>query len=256
MARWAVGGRSRVMSRLPAARVDGLRPAAAEGLGTFLLVLVGGAGTLAHAPHALGRLDVALLFGLLVAVLVYALGHVSGAHFNPVITLAFAATGHFPWRRVIPYVVAQTLGAGLAALALRAVFPSVAPAATSLAWHVTPLTGVGVEAVATFLLAFVIVAVATDRRSSPTVGGLAIGFVVAVDVLAWGNLTGASMNPARSFGPALVGGLWNNFWVYLVGPATGALLGMWAFEAVRGKSGQNTGHERLLGALGPVEPET
>lgn len=217
------------------------RPELAEALGVFLMLAVGGAAALGEARSGgIGPLGVALAFAFAIMVLVAALGPVSGAHFNPAVTIAFAATGHFPWRRVPAYVVAQLAGAVAAALALRALLGDVAPLATHLAPGVEPLSGLGAETLATFLLGLVIVAVATRRPSDPIVAGLAIGLTVGLGILAVGSLTGASMNPARSFGPALLAGAWGDLWLYVAGPVTGAMAGMAAFEALRGDRAQDT----------------
>lgn len=227
-----------------------LRPEAAEALGVFFLVFAGGAAILVGA----GSLAVSLEFGLVVAVLIYALGHVCGAHYNPAITLAFALTGHFPWRRVARYVAAQIVGAIVAASALRWIFDSVAPVTT----RVTPGLPVGmafvVELLGAFLLALVIIAVATDRRAVQGLAGLAIGLTVAVNSLWAGPLTGASTNPARTLGPALLDAHWDLLWLYLLAPVAGASLGMLAYEWLRG--GHKPVPGEALGALGPIQPRT
>lgn len=220
------------------------RPEVAEAVGVFFLVLAGGAAILAGA----GSLGISFVFGLVVAALIYALGHVSGGHFNSAITVALAATGHFPWRRVPTYIVAQLLGATLAALALAQLFPSIAAVATQP--HISPLSAVLVEALATALLALVIIGVATDARAAPGSSGLAIGLAVFVGSMAFGSLTGPSMNPARSFGPALVSGQWAGFWIYIVGPFLGAIAGMGLYQWLRGG-----GKPGPLGSLGTFELE-
>lgn len=224
-----------------------LRAEAAEGLGVFFLVFAGGAAILAGASP----LAVSLVFGCVVAVLVYALGHVCGAHFNPAITVAFAATGHFPWRRVAPYVAAQLLGATVAAFLLRTLFDDVVALATAF----TPSFGLAraalVEFAATFLLAFVIIAVATDRRAASGFAGLAIGLTVALNAIWAGPLTGAGTNPARSLGPALAAGHFDALALYLLVPVAGAAAGMLAYEALRPGSKPRPGE--ALGALGPLD---
>lgn len=233
-----------------AARMD-LRPEAAEAVGVFALVFAGCGAIMTNAQTgALGHTGVALTFGLIILVMIYALGHVSGAHFNPAITVAFAATGHFPWRRVPSYALAQVAGAILGAAALRLVLGSVADVGATV-----PAPGLAVpaafalEAVATFFLALVIIGVATDRRAAPGIAGLAIGFTVALDALFAGPLTGASMNPARTLGPALVSGTWTDAWLYMVAPALGAVLAMALYEWLRKGHVPKAGEP--LGALGP-----
>jgi aquaporin NIP len=171
----------------------------------------------------------ALVFGLVIMVMVYATGHLSGAHINPAVTLAFTVTRHFPARDAAAYVGAQLAGATLAALALLAIWPD-QPAQLGAT---VPSVGVGsalaYEVVATALLMFVIVAVTTDTRAVGAGAAIAIGGAVALDALFGGPITGASMNPARSFGPALASGSWQDFWVYLAGPFAGAVLGAVAY---------------------------
>jgi aquaporin NIP len=203
-----------------------LRPEAAEALGTFFLLLVGGTALLSGQPAWL----VAAAFGGVILVLVYALGPLSGAHFNPAITVAFAVTRHFPWRRVASYVAAQLAGAVLAVLLLRAWRPVEAVVA---AGPLVGLAGFVVEACATFLLAFVIVAVATDRRVPPATTGLAIGGTVFLGSLVAGPLTGAAMNPARALAPALVAGDVAHLLLHVAGPFLGGVLGMASYQTLR-----------------------
>lgn len=220
-----------------------LRPEVAEGLGLFVIVFAGGGAILAGG----GLVAVALAWAFAVAVMVYAVGHVSGAHFNPAITLAFAVTGHFPMRRVLSYVAAQLAGALLAALLLHAIGDP-----GRIATHPAFRVGLGeaflVEAVATAVLAFVIIAVATDQRAAQGFAGLAIGLTVGLDILWAGPLTGASLNPARTLGPALAAWTWTAAWLYVAAPVAGACAGMAAYEWLR--PGRKP--EPALGALGPV----
>jgi MIP family channel proteins len=165
--------------------------------------------------------------------MIYALGHLSAAHFNPAVTVAFAVAGRFPWRYVLPYSGAQLAGgivaAGIAALLFGPGYGAHVPGAG-------PLTAVGAEAVLTFLLMLVIISVATDRRANGAVPGLAIGLVVVVDVLIGGPVSGGSMNPARSLGPALFAGgaALQSYWIYVVGPTLGAVVAARVYEALRG----------------------
>lgn len=223
------------------------RPEAAEALGAFFLVLAGGGAILADA----GALAVALAFGLTIAALIAALGHVSGAHFNPAITVAFAATRHFPWRRVPAYVAAQVLGALAAALLLTWWHGDIMATTTQVQGDLSWLQAVAIEVAATFLLAFVIIAVATDARAPSGLAGLVIGLAVVVNALWAGPLTGAGTNPARTIGPALVTGTWNHLGLYVAAPLVGAALAMLAYETLRHASKPRAGE--TLGALGPVE---
>ena len=188
----------------------------------------------AQYDQALGTVGVALVFGLIIMVMVYATGHLSGAHINPAVTIAFTLSRHFPAREAAAYVAAQAVGAVVAALLLLAVWPD-QPAQLGAT---IPTVGAGsalvYEFVLTAFLMFVIVAVATDTRAVGAAAAIAIGGTVALDALFGGPVTGASMNPARSFGPALAAGEWSDFWVYIVGPVLGAAAGAFAYQLIRG----------------------
>lgn len=208
----------------------------AEFIGTFGIVFApvalsatgkfqGGDGSLMAA---------AWVSGLVVLAMIYAFGHLSAAHFNPAVTLGFAVAGRFPWRYVVPYWIAECLG-GIAAAALAALFfggghGAHTPAPGPL------LRAAAVEAALTFLLMLVIISVATDRRVNGAIPGLAIGLTVVFDVLIGGPITGGSMNPARSLGPALFAGgaALSAYWVYVLGPVLGAVAASLLYEALRG----------------------
>lgn len=208
----------------------------AEGIGTFALVFAGcGAimiDTLSHGQ--ITHVGVGLVFGLIITVMIYTLGHISGAHFNPAVTLGFVLTRHFPLSRLIGYWIAQVLGAIGAALCLRLLFGDVAhlgatlPAGVGGAWQSFFL-----EAILTFILMFVIMAMATDTRAVGQAAALAIGATVGLEALFAGPICGASMNPARSLGPALVDWVWTDQWVYLLAPFLGALLGAYTYRWLR-----------------------
>jgi aquaporin NIP len=218
--------------------LDLWRRAAAEGLAAFALVFAGCGAIVADARYdaALGTVGIALVFGLVIMVMVYATGHLSGAHINPAVTVAFTLTRHFPPRNALAYVAAQLLGACAAAACLLAVWTD-HPAALGAT---VPSVGVGsavvYEALLTALLMFVIMAVATDTRAVGAGAAIAIGGTIGLDALFGGPVTGASMNPARSFGPALLAGEWGDFWVYIAGPIIGAALGAFAYQLVRGEA--------------------
>jgi MIP family channel proteins len=182
----------------------------------------------------LGHIGVAISFGLVIMVMIYAVGHISGAHFNPAVTFAFALTRHFPWPRALGYWSAQVLAALAAAAVLRGSLGNIAHIGATL-----PSGSQGQsflwELVMTFFLMFVIMAVATDTRAVGAAAAIAIGATVGLDALFGGPITGASMNPARSLGPALVSGELDDLWLYLVGPMGGALLGALAYQVVRGE---------------------
>lgn len=203
----------------------------------FALVFAGGGAIVADAQYggALGPVGVALTFGLVVMAMVYATGHLSGAHINPAVTLAFTVTRHFPAREAAAYVGAQLAGAALAALVLLAMWTDRPAELGATVPSVGAGSAVVYELAMTTLLMFVIMAVATDTRAVGAAAAIAIGGVIALDALFGGPVTGASMNPARSFGPALAAGEWRDFWVYLVGPIGGAALGALLYQLVRGE---------------------
>jgi aquaporin NIP len=219
------------------ARPNLARRAAAEGFATFALVFAGCGAIVAdkHSDGGIGVVGVGLVFGLIIMVMVYATGHLSGAHINPAVTVAFTLTRHFPARDAIAYMGAQLSGALLGALALLAVWTD-KPAQLGAT---LPSVGAGsalvYEIVLTAFLMFVIMAVATDTRAVGAAAAIAIGGTVGLDAIFGGPVTGASMNPARSFGPALAVGEWHQFWVYVVGPGVGAAVGALAYQVVRGE---------------------
>ncbi|HYI99906.1 MAG TPA: MIP family channel protein [Thermoleophilaceae bacterium] len=225
---------------LPAlARPDLARRAGAEALAAFALVFAGCGAAISNTVYdgALGQVGVALTFGLVIMVMVYATGHLSGAHINPAVTVAFTLTRHFPAREAAAYIAAQVAGAVLAALALLAVWPD-QPAqlgATVPAADVAVGSALVYELILTAILMFVIMAVATDTRAVGAAAAIAIGGAVGLDALFGGPVTGASMNPARSLGPAIAAWEWRDFWIYVVGPVAGAALAALAYQAVRGE---------------------
>jgi aquaporin NIP len=210
---------------------------AAELLGTFALVFAGCGAIMVDAETgALGHVGVAITFGLVIMVMVYAVGHVSGAHFNPAVTFAFTLSRHFPRQRALAYWGAQLTGALAAAALLRISLGDLADVgatqpsgsqAQSFVW----------ELVLTFFLMFVIMAVATDTRAVGEAAAIAVGGTVGLDALFGGPVSGASMNPARSIGPAVVSGELHALWLYIVAPLVGAVLGAAAYQLIRGEPG-------------------
>ncbi len=180
-----------------------------------------------------GSLGISLSFGLAAMVVIYSLGHISGAHINPAVTLAFAAFGHFPRRLVLPYVLAQLVGAVAASGATLLLFGNVAHLGASVPTG-SPAQALLLEALITFFLVLVIFSLATDRRAVPGAAAIAIGGYVALAATFSGPIAGASMNPARSFGPALVSGTWDAHWVYWVGPMVGGALGAAVYTFLAG----------------------
>ena len=210
-----------------------MRALVAELIGTFALVFAGaGAIMVDDKTHQLGHVGVAIAFGLVIMVMIYAVGHVSGAHFNPAVSFAFALTRHFSWTRMLGYWAAQVSGALIAAAILRGSLGNRA--------HVGATLPAGSQAqaflwevVLTFFLMFVIMSVATDTRAVGEAAAIAVGGTVGLDAMFGGPVTGASMNPARSLGPALVSGDLHALWLYIVAPLVGAAIGGVAYQFVR-----------------------
>ena len=211
---------------------DALRRGIAELIGTFALIFIG-VGSIMFSQSS-GLLGVALAHGLTIAIMASAVGHISGAHFNPAVTFAFLVTRRIVPRLAVVYWLAQLAGAVLGALALRATFPSEANLDNGVpVLNATIGTGSGIvlEAILTFFLVWVIFATAVDPGGAfKSIAGLAIGLTITIDILAGGPLTGAAMNPARALGPELVQNVWDDFWVYLVGPALGAAVAALAYD--------------------------
>lgn len=213
-----------------------LRACVAELIGTFALVFAGAGAVMVDAKTAaLGHVGVAITFGLVIMVMIYAVGHVSGAHFNPAVSLAFAVTRHFPWPRVALYWLAQLVGALLAAALLRASLGNLAHVGATLPAGSDGQSFVW-EIVLTAFLMFVIMAVATDTRAVGEAAAIAVGGTVGLDAMFGGPISGASMNPARSAGPAILSGDLRALWIYLVAPVVGAMAGAVAYQFVRGST--------------------
>jgi aquaporin NIP len=203
--------------------------------GTALLVFFGPGSAVisAYRDGAITLEGIAAANGVIVMAMIYSVGHISGAHFNPAVTIAFSLFRHFQPRDIAPYIAAQCAGAILGAVLLWALFGA------AIDSGVTGPTGTdaqafGMEVVLTFALMFVITAVATDSRALGQSAAIAIGATVFIDVLIGGPISGGSMNPARSLGPAVVAGELSNYWIYLFAPIIGAVLGALAYTGVRG----------------------
>jgi len=183
--------------------------------------------------HELGHVGVAISFGLVIMAMIYAVGHISGAHFNPAVSFAFALSRHFPWRLTLGYWTAQLLGALAAAAMLRGSLGNIAHIGATL-----PTGSQGQsflwELVLSFFLMFVIMAVATDTRAVGEAAAIAVGGTVGLDAMFGGPISGASMNPARSLGPAVVSGDLHAVWLYLVAPIAGAALAALTYQVIRG----------------------
>lgn len=224
---------------------------AAEALGTFALVAVGpGAVMVAARTHAFGDAGVALAFGLVVTIVVAATGHIGGAHINPAVTIGFWSVRRFPGQDVLPYIVAQCLGAIGASLALGWILGPIGNFGATV-----PALSLGrsfaVEAGYSGLLAFVIMGVATDARTPPSVAPFAIGATVFAGALVTGPLTGGSFNPARSLGPAVASNVWTAHWLYWAAPILGMVIAMRVYEMLRG-AGAPAAPVTVLGVEGPI----
>jgi MIP family channel proteins len=212
-----------------------VRTLAAEAIGTFALVFAGCGAIMVDAKtHQLSHVGVAITFGLVIMFGIYAVGHISGAHFNAAVTFAFALTRHFPWPRAAAYWCAQFIGAITAAALLRASLGNIANTGATL-----PSGSQGQsflwELVMSAFLMFVILAVATDTRAVGEAAAIAIGGTIGLDAMFGGPISGASMNPMRSLGPALVSGDLHAIWIYIAAPLVGAAVGGLAYQFVRGE---------------------
>jgi MIP family channel proteins len=196
----------------------------AEVVGTFALVFAGTGAIIINvvSEGAITHVGIALTFGLIVTAMIYSIGEVSGAHINPAATIAFWAAGRFEGARVVPYIVAQMLGAISASATLRVMFPDDTTLGATLpfgSWFQSFV----LEIILTFILMFVVLCVTSGAKEKGLLAGVAIGGTVALDALFGGPISGASMNPARSLAPALVSGNLQHFWIYIVAPILGAL---------------------------------
>lgn len=206
----------------------------AEMIGTFALVFAGCGAMMVDriTGGAIGHAGIAATFGLVIMVMIYATGHICGAHFNPAVTVAFAVVRRFPWRQVPAYVAGQCVAAIAAAFLLRVVLGDVAQiGATAPAGSLAQ--SFALEVVLTSFLMFVITAVATDARAVGAMAGWAIGGTVCLGSMFGGPISGASMNPARSLGPALASAQLDSLWLYVAAPAIGAVLGAVAYQLVQ-----------------------
>jgi aquaporin NIP len=211
------------------------RRATAEAIAAFALIFcVGGAAAEEASGHGhLGLPAQAAVSGLAIMAMIYAVGHLSGAHINPAVTIAFCLTRHFPRREALSYVGAQLAGAALAGLLLLAIWPDKPGHLGANTIGISPGSALVVETVLSALLMFVIMAVATDTRAVGAGAAIAIGGIVLLDILVGGGVSGASMNPARSSGPALASGTWDDFWIWVVGPVLGTSVGAFAYQFIR-----------------------
>jgi aquaporin Z len=226
-----------------------------EMLGTFMLVLVAAGGGLLHGKGQISLAAAVVAPGLMVMAIILFMGAVSGAHLNPVVSLAFALRGDFPWKRLPGYVLVQLVGATLACLFVYAVFGNVHHLGATLPgpgyanWQALLM-----EVALTGMLVSVILGTASAAQSVGAIAALGVGGYIALAGLWSAPVSGASMNPARSFGPALVSGSFGSYWVYVLGPLAGALLAVGSAYLLRGAGGDPTSRRAGSGALDAREP--
>ncbi|KAK3421554.1 hypothetical protein EUGRSUZ_G02188 [Eucalyptus grandis] len=206
----------------------------AEVIGTYFVIFAGcGSVAVNKIYGSVTFPGICVVWGLIVMVMIYSVGHISGAHFNPAVTVTFAIFRHFPYTQVPLYVVAQLLGSILASGTLYLLFD-----VDSKSFFGTVPTGphvrsLVVEIIISFLLMFVVSGVATDNRATGELAGIAIGMTILLNVFVGGPVSGASMNPARTLGPAITMHVYNGLWVYIVGPFVGTILGGFAYNLIR-----------------------
>lgn len=210
-------------------------PYLAEALGTFALVFAGpGAAAVDVASGgSVGGVGIGLSFGLIVMAMIFALGHISGCHINPAVTIMFAVLRRVEPRRAAGYIAAQLLGAVLAGLAIIAIVGDEGQAGATLPRINGADAALWSEVILTFFLVLVILGVATDDRAQGPFAAIAIGGYVAFAATGWGPVANASLNPARTFGPALAANVWDSHWVYWGGPIAGAVVAALVYELLR-----------------------
>jgi aquaporin Z len=222
----------------------------AEALGTFLLVLAAAGGGLLHSKGEIALTAAVVAPALMVMGVILSMGAVSGAHLNPVVSVAFALRRDFPWRRVLGYIAAQLVGATLACLFLLAVFGNVQHLGATLPGPgYQPWQAFLMEIVLTGGLVSVILGTASEAQNVGLFGAFGVGGYIALAGLWAAPVSGTSMNPARSFGPALVSGDWTAFWVYVAGPAVGALIALGCARLLRGPGGDATARAAASGTI-------
>ncbi|KAJ3686377.1 hypothetical protein LUZ61_015541 [Rhynchospora tenuis] len=206
----------------------------AEIIGTYFMVFAGvSAVTINQRTGVITFPGICIVWGLVVMVMVYSVGHISGAHFNPAVSISFATCGRFPWKELPAYIVAQVLGSILACGTALLLFRQKEERFHGTLPTGTDVQSVFVEFIISFDLMFVISGVATDNRAIGELAGLAIGSTVLLNVLIAGSISGASMNPARSLGSAIVQHEYRSIWVYIVGPICGTVAGAWVYNLIR-----------------------
>ena len=207
----------------------------AEIIGTFVLVFCGTGAIIFNqlsGGEAIGHLGISIVTGLTVAAMIYTVGDISGAHLNPMVTLAFYLAKDFPAKQILPFVIAQALGAGLASLSLKIMFPTASTLGETMP-SVSDNSAFVLEVILAFILVFVILHVAKGSKEQGMFAGIAIGSTVLLEVLFAGPICGASMNPIRSIVPALISGKLQHQWVYLTSPFVGAMIAVYCWKVLK-----------------------
>ena len=208
-----------------------------EFIGTFALVFCGTGAIIIDqvSGGAVTHVGIAMTFGLIVSAMIYAVGEVSGAHFNPAVTIGFWVAKRFPKREILPYLAAQLLGAFMASIILRFLFSDATTMGETLPAGSVMQTFV-LEIILTYFLMFVIINVATGSKEQGAIAGIAIGMVVMLEALFAGPITGASMNPARSIAPAVIAMNLEHIWAYILAPIIGSIMAVWSWQLIHQKS--------------------
>ena len=221
--------------------------------GTFFLVFVGCSAIAVNQGNGLlGHLGIAIVFGVVVTINIYTFGHISGCHINPAVTIAFACVNLFPWKHVVPYIIFQILGAILGSLLSFYIFGKNFFSSVTLPADYSMMKIIIIEFILTSFLMITIISVATDQRSNNNFAGLIIGLVILIAALVGGPISGASLNPARSLGPALISGNLNYILIYIFSPIVGAITGSIFYEYIKyGNLPQKREHS--YGVLGEID---
>ncbi len=217
-----------------------MRKYIAELIGTFALVFCGTGAIVINQQTGgvVTHVGIAITFGLIVSAMIYALGDISGAHLNPAVTIAFWAAKLFPAKEIVPYIISQAIGAFIASLSLKFLFPANETLGATLPAG-TAMQSLVLELILTFILMFVIIHVASGSKEKGMFAGLAIGSVVLLEAMFAGPVCGASMNPIRSIAPAVVSGHTEHLWVYITAPVLGAIFAVLGWMGLKQKTSEN-----------------
>jgi aquaporin NIP len=217
---------------------QGLRKYIAEFIGTFALVFAGTGAIIVNdiTSGVITSLGIGLVFGLIIMAMIYALGEISGAHFNPAVSFGFWVAKRLPFKDLLPFIGSQILGSLTASIFLKTIFPQHHTLGATLPHFVSTSGDFILEIILTFFLMFVIINVAQGAKEKGLMAGVAVGGMVALEAIFAGPITGASMNPARSFAPAIISGHLDSLWIYLTAPFLGAALAVWSCYLIRERS--------------------